>query len=126
MASASADQREQFSRIFVKKSILEFLFGVKVGQLLCFQNFFTLRGFADVTFFDLATCLRVVAGWEQNQGHQLLGCLHLQQLCNQGNVLVLVHMYNPFVPGQDVLFAELLQGGEGRGSRAGREGHLDW
>lgn len=92
MASASPEQRERFIRIFVKKSILV----LRLAMLLCFQNF-TFRGFADVTFFDLATCLSVVGGWAMNQGHQLLGGLCLQQLCNQGNVPVVVHMYNPLV-----------------------------
>lgn len=99
--AASAEQWERFSRIFVKLSILKGLQGVKIEEIFCFQNF-TLRGWADVTFYDLKTCLRVAEAWQRQKDHQLLTGLCLHPLYVQDHLPLVVHMYSPHVPEGDI------------------------
>lgn len=98
---SSEEARRKYNLEYLTKDILAGIFGLGESHVFCLQDF-SRAGFYDLTFSSLAICAKFFADFQEKRDNPLLKVLVAVPLFDNDNVMVTVHMYNPFVPVEEI------------------------
>lgn len=93
--------KERFNRRTVSLRILKGIFDLSPNTVIAVQDTGDPLAF-EVSFFEMRSCLDFLEQWRLKEGEDMLRGLRVIPCFQRGFVPLIVRMFNPFVPNEDV------------------------